>query len=94
MDVDGGGSLDLNEIVSGISKLRGDARKADIVAVILLTRHLSTCLSEFQEQTGEVLAAQKEQLASIEKTLRDSSSTRSSKPGLSLARSVMGQTSA
>lgn len=42
LDVDRGGTLDVHELISGIAKLRGDARKADIVAVLLLVRHIGS----------------------------------------------------
>lgn len=38
LDVDGGGMIDLEELIVGISKLRGDARRSDIVGVSLVVR--------------------------------------------------------
>lgn len=38
LDVDGSGTVDLDELLAGISKLRGDPRRSDIVAVSLLLR--------------------------------------------------------
>jgi len=70
LDVDGGGSLDLGEIVSGIYKLRGDARKSDIVAVILIARHLNRSLASFMDETGSVLAGQRQQLLSLQKSIQ------------------------
>jgi len=69
LDVDGGGTLDLGEIVSGIGKLRGDARKSDIVTVILLARHFSRNLTDFKEEAQVVWGDQARQLASINKFL-------------------------
>merc|ERR1719230_1020411 len=46
LDSDRGGSLDIHEIIDGISKLRGDARKSDIVAVLLSVRHVTELLNE------------------------------------------------
>jgi hypothetical protein len=41
LDSDRGGSLDIHEIIEGIAKLRGDARKSDIVAVLLSVRNVT-----------------------------------------------------
>jgi hypothetical protein len=40
LDADRGGTLDVNELISGIEKLRGDAQKADVVAVLVGVRHV------------------------------------------------------
>merc|ERR1712151_57092 len=40
LDVDESGTLELEELVEGVSKLRGDARRSDIIAVELLLRKL------------------------------------------------------
>jgi len=45
LDVDQSGTIDVNELVKGIAKLRGDARKAEIVAVLLVVRHISQTLA-------------------------------------------------
>eukprot|EP00928_Gymnodinium_smaydae_P000381 TRINITY_DN10149_c0_g1_i3.p1 TRINITY_DN10149_c0_g1~~TRINITY_DN10149_c0_g1_i3.p1 ORF type:complete len:635 (-),score=101.53 TRINITY_DN10149_c0_g1_i3:285-2189(-) len=50
LDVDGGGTLDLVELVTGIKKLRGEARKSDIIGVSLVVRHLQGILREQKEQ--------------------------------------------
>jgi len=44
LDVDHGGSVDVDELIAGIKRLRGDARKSDIVAVILAVRHMTEML--------------------------------------------------
>jgi len=49
LDIDRGGTLDINELISGIAKLRGDARRSDIVAVILSVRHVCQLLGEMME---------------------------------------------
>lgn len=70
LDVDGGGSLDLGEIVSGISKLRGDARKSDIVAVILIAKHLNKTLADFRDATKLEMDSQKGQLMVLERMMK------------------------
>lgn len=44
LDVDGGGTIDLDEMIVGISKLRGDARRSDIVGVSLVVRSIQSDL--------------------------------------------------
>merc|ERR1719229_950311 len=51
LDVDGGGTLDLEELVQGIAKLRGDARRSDVVSVSLMVRALLEGLSDFETST-------------------------------------------
>mmetsp|Transcript_116834 Transcript_116834/g.291618 ORF Transcript_116834/g.291618 Transcript_116834/m.291618 type:complete len:122 (-) Transcript_116834:16-381(-) len=63
LDVDGGGSIDMEELMVGLSRLRGDARRADIVGVGLILRHVqhnvqrfeATVLDALQEQTAKIL---------------------------------------
>jgi hypothetical protein len=40
LDADRGGSLDICEIIDGIGRLRGEAQKADVVAVLVNVRHI------------------------------------------------------
>merc|ERR1719148_44652 len=58
LDVDGGGTIDLEELVVGICKLRGDARRSDIVGVNLMTRSLQQTISRFEEAVLEDLKGQ------------------------------------
>jgi hypothetical protein len=46
LDVDRGGTLDLTELIGGIAKLRGDAKKSDVVGVILSVRHVTLVLDQ------------------------------------------------
>merc|ERR1719203_2089006 len=48
LDIDGGGTLDLEELIQGVSKLRGDARRSDIVSVSLMVRALQEDFREFE----------------------------------------------
>jgi hypothetical protein len=49
LDVDQSGTLDVNELVKGIDKLRGDARKAETVSVLLVVRHMNEKLATVSE---------------------------------------------
>merc|ERR1712012_859241 len=55
LDVDGGGTIDLEELIVGICKLRGDARRSDIVGVSLIMRSVQMAISKFEEATMEIL---------------------------------------
>merc|ERR1719157_532532 len=55
LDVDGGGTIDLEELIVGIWKLRGDARRSDIVGVSLMTRSMQLAMTRFEETTLDVL---------------------------------------
>jgi len=48
LDVDGGGTIDLEELIMGITKLRGDARRSDIVSVGLMVRSLQEGLARLE----------------------------------------------
>merc|ERR1712176_1083308 len=48
LDVDGGGTIDLEELVVGICKLRGDARRSDIVGVSLIARSIQMAMARFE----------------------------------------------
>ena len=50
LDADGGGTIELDEFVVGISKLRGDARRSDIVQVGLIARNIQLCLTRMEEK--------------------------------------------
>eukprot|EP00929_Paragymnodinium_shiwhaense_P069056 TRINITY_DN34841_c0_g2_i1.p1 TRINITY_DN34841_c0_g2~~TRINITY_DN34841_c0_g2_i1.p1 ORF type:complete len:768 (+),score=146.33 TRINITY_DN34841_c0_g2_i1:70-2373(+) len=52
LDADGGGTLQLDELIGGIIKLRGDPRRSDVVQVALVLRSLQT---EFREFSTEVI---------------------------------------
>merc|ERR1719272_319620 len=52
LDVDGGGTLDFEELIMGIAKLRGDARRSDIVSVGLLLRSMQATTQEHEVWTA------------------------------------------
>merc|ERR1719422_2778224 len=49
LDVDGSGTIDLEELVVGICKLRGDARRSDIVGVGLVVRNIQMALVTMEQ---------------------------------------------
>lgn len=57
LDVDGGGTIDLEEMVVGISKLRGDARRSDIVGVRLVVRCIQADVHGLRDVADRVLEA-------------------------------------
>jgi len=56
LDVDANGTVDLEELIVGISKLRGDARRSDIVGVGLIVRSIQLALSRFEQNVMPLLA--------------------------------------
>merc|ERR1712018_1081880 len=65
LDVDGGGTIDLEELIVGICKLRGDARRSDIVGVSLIARSLQMAMLRFEERTLAQLRDQSKRLKRI-----------------------------
>jgi len=65
LDVDGGGTLDLEELISGIAKLRGEARRSDIIGIGLRVRSTQDELQAFMENTSEQLRSQSENLEDL-----------------------------
>jgi len=66
LDVDGGGTLDLQEMMLGIAKLRGDPRRADIISVGLTLRSVQTQVQGFEAHMSNEL---KKQRRLVEKAL-------------------------
>merc|ERR1712151_1205365 len=62
LDVDGGGTIDLEELITGIAKLRGDARRSDIVGVGLIVRSVQLAMNDFEKAAMRLLHAQSRQL--------------------------------
>merc|ERR1712232_1260043 len=54
LDVDGGGTIDLEELIVGISKLRGDARRSDIIGVSLIVRNIQSAVAQVTETTQKL----------------------------------------
>merc|ERR1719422_2507148 len=79
LDVDGSGVVDLEELVVGIRKLRGDARRSDIVGVGLVVRNIQTALMHFEEGMVRLMEEQKQLLTNMShKSILDSRLTRQS----------------
>jgi len=68
-DIDESGSVDLAELLSGIKKLRGDARRSDVVGISLQATAVYHKIAELQVTTEEALDAQTSLLQSVEDTL-------------------------
>lgn len=54
LDVDMGGELSADELVTGLMKLRGDVSKGDIVAIMLQVRHLTHQLEDMADKLDSV----------------------------------------
>eukprot|EP00446_Apocalathium_sp_SHHI-4_P067936 CAMPEP_0177520402 /NCGR_PEP_ID=MMETSP0369-20130122/47624_1 /TAXON_ID=447022 ORGANISM="Scrippsiella hangoei-like, Strain SHHI-4" /NCGR_SAMPLE_ID=MMETSP0369 /ASSEMBLY_ACC=CAM_ASM_000364 /LENGTH=181 /DNA_ID=CAMNT_0018999743 /DNA_START=134 /DNA_END=679 /DNA_ORIENTATION=+ len=53
LDVDGSGFLDFEELIHGIAKLRGDARRSDIISVSLMVRAMQADITAFEKRGAE-----------------------------------------
>jgi len=62
LDVDGSGFLDFGEPIHGISKLRGDARRSDIISVSLMVRAMQADFTSFEKRSQRNINKQNEQL--------------------------------
>lgn len=67
LDVDGGGTIDLEELLTGLSKLRGDARRSDIVSVGLIVRSLQVSVQNLESKVVKQLKAHKEVMGNMHK---------------------------
>merc|ERR1712032_400957 len=59
LDADNGGTLHLYEIIRGVLKLRGEARRSDVVQVTLMVRSLQESMTQLLEQQAKVVAPTK-----------------------------------
>merc|ERR1719188_350974 len=64
LDVDGGGTIDLEELITGIAKLRGDARRSDIVGVGLIVRSVQLAMNDFHETATTLMTSHQKRLRS------------------------------
>merc|ERR1711963_534075 len=62
LDADGSGTIDLEELTDGIAKLRGGARRSDIIAVNFLLRSVQLEHSEFFRRILQALQANEREL--------------------------------
>jgi len=51
LDVDGGGTIDMEELFAGVAKLRGEAKKSDIVSLNFM---IQTVMDNMEELTGSM----------------------------------------
>mmetsp|Transcript_18693 Transcript_18693/g.37620 ORF Transcript_18693/g.37620 Transcript_18693/m.37620 type:complete len:118 (+) Transcript_18693:2-355(+) len=70
LDADGSGTIDVEELCEGIMKLRGDARRSDMVSIQLMVRNLAWEMQALQHQllgkrvsVLEVSASPREQMS-------------------------------
>merc|ERR1712151_383174 len=55
LDADGNGKLQIGELVVGLMKLRGPARKSDVIAVRLMLRDFQKTFRDFQMDLFDAL---------------------------------------
>merc|ERR1712087_680811 len=71
LDVDGGGTIDLEELITGIAKLRGDARRSDIVGVGLIVRAVQMNMNDFESTTMTLLNSYGKKFKALESGLKE-----------------------
>merc|ERR1712232_147222 len=79
LDVDGGGTIDLEEFVCGIAKLRGDARRSDIVSVGLVLRSMQSNLHDLSEKLNAFHTEGSGSVMAVESGARSKASSRTMK---------------
>jgi len=62
LDVDGSGFLDFEELIQGIAKLRGDARRSDIISVSLMMRAMLADFNAFESRMNRRMQKQQDML--------------------------------
>lgn len=65
LDIDGSGTLDLDELVQGVHKLRGDARRSDIIAVSLMVRAVQQDMRSFQSAVQQQINSSADRLINV-----------------------------
>jgi len=65
LDVDGGGTIDIKEMILGLCKLRGDASRSDIVGVKLVVRNIQTQISSLADTCQRLVEIQDGQIQAI-----------------------------
>mmetsp|Transcript_5820 Transcript_5820/g.16845 ORF Transcript_5820/g.16845 Transcript_5820/m.16845 type:complete len:206 (+) Transcript_5820:2-619(+) len=69
LDIDGSGTLDLQELIVGIAKLRGEARRSDIVEVGLVARSLQAHVRRLERLCEAAIGTTAKRSASHHDTL-------------------------
>jgi len=75
-DLDGDGKVGLAELLRGIKKLRGDARRADVVEISLQGSAIYHTIADLQTTTEKSFRAQGRLLAKVEQSLSTVLTTR------------------
>jgi len=57
LDANGNGTIQLEELLNGVMKLRGDPRRSDVIHVLLVLRSLQEEMQEFKDDVLSVLTA-------------------------------------
>jgi len=71
-DADAAGTISMEELVTGVSKLHGTARRSDIFSLGLVTRQLQQTLAAFQATAVSAIRSQERSLlATLRATLQD-----------------------
>eukprot|EP00928_Gymnodinium_smaydae_P036593 TRINITY_DN25551_c0_g1_i2.p1 TRINITY_DN25551_c0_g1~~TRINITY_DN25551_c0_g1_i2.p1 ORF type:complete len:298 (+),score=49.89 TRINITY_DN25551_c0_g1_i2:152-1045(+) len=71
-DVDGGGTLDLAELLLGVKKLRGDPHRSDVIGVSLMVRGIQEIVTEMQQSLQDVTKKHESALRKLHTTVRQS----------------------
>eukprot|EP00929_Paragymnodinium_shiwhaense_P101268 TRINITY_DN6421_c0_g5_i2.p2 TRINITY_DN6421_c0_g5~~TRINITY_DN6421_c0_g5_i2.p2 ORF type:complete len:146 (+),score=42.15 TRINITY_DN6421_c0_g5_i2:163-600(+) len=73
LDVDSGGELTVEELVSGLMRLRGPVSKTDVVATRLKVEYLSELIEDICKKLGIVVAQDRDDIANGDRipTIRD-----------------------
>lgn len=80
LDADGSGGLHISEMVMGMLKVRGDARRSDVVATLLTVRHLLSHVHEMAERISEIQTNQDFLLSMIQHNGDERSQIKASAP--------------
>jgi len=70
LDVDRSGSIDLEELVAGVARMRGDARRSDIIGVGLALREVHQKLSAMKRDLARHAGAQAQYLSVLVQLVR------------------------
>mmetsp|Transcript_423 Transcript_423/g.936 ORF Transcript_423/g.936 Transcript_423/m.936 type:complete len:224 (-) Transcript_423:95-766(-) len=54
LDIDASGTIDMEELFEGVAKLRGDARRSDIIAINLMLQKVYSELCELRQGTSSL----------------------------------------
>mmetsp|Transcript_20684 Transcript_20684/g.59062 ORF Transcript_20684/g.59062 Transcript_20684/m.59062 type:complete len:606 (-) Transcript_20684:91-1908(-) len=93
LDIDGGGTIDMEELITGIYRLRGDARRSDIVGTYLRVQAIQEGFAAFQEQVSDHFAVIRAALNVPEEDQEDIGALPSlRKPPRATRKSIFGRT--